>query len=140
MERTRMTFVMLLLAMLSACARAPVGGAPPALVGTEWQLVELGGAPVLAGVNVTLAFPESGRVAGLGSCNRFFGTYTLVQDRIAIGQLGSTRIACDGPVSTQEHRYLAALQKARQVRLEGNTLVLQLDGDATPLRFARSRP
>jgi len=136
----RMTFAWPLLAGLMACAQPPASGAPPALVGTEWRLEDLNGSAVLDRARATLAFPEAGRVAGSGSCNRFFGTYTLMQDRIAIGQLGSTRMACVGPVGEQEARYLAALQKAQGVRIEGRTLFIAVEGQARPLRFVRSQP
>lgn len=129
-----------LLAGLVACAMPPGPGAAPALVGTEWRLEDLGGSGVIDRVQATLAFPEAGRVAGFGSCNRFFGTYTLVQERIAFGQMGMTRMACMGAVGEQENRYLAALQKAQTVRVEGSTLLLTVEGQAKPLRFARVKP
>ena len=88
----------------------------------------------------TLAFPEPGRVAGNGSCNRFFGSYTLINDRIAFGQMGSTRMACMGAVAEQESRYMAALQKAQRVQMQGSTLLLSVEGQDKPLRFSRTKP
>ena len=90
---------------LSACAALP--GAPGSagasaaapLVGSEWRLEDLGGRGVLDRLQATLAFPEAGRVAGNSSCNRFFGSYTLMQDRVAFGQLGGTRMACPEPLA-----------------------------------------
>lgn len=128
---------------LVACAvpTAPgAPGAPPALVGTEWRLEDLGGSGVIDRVPATLAFPEPGRVAGFGSCNRFFGSYTLVQDRIAFGQMGMTRMACAGAVGEQETRFMAALQKAQRVRIEGGSLQLSVEGLDRPLRFSRLKP
>jgi heat shock protein HslJ len=109
-------------------------------VGTEWRLQELGGAPALPSLQATLAFPEAGRVAGFGSCNRFFGTYTLVQSKVAFGQMGMTRMACMGPAGEQETRYMAALQKAQSLRVDGSTLLIAVEGQDKPLRFARSKP
>jgi heat shock protein HslJ len=136
----RMALVLPLLAGLVACAMPTAPGAPPSLAGTEWRLEELGGARALENVQATLAFPEAGRVAGFSSCNRFFGTYTLVQDKIAFGQMGTTRMACMGPAGEQENRYMAALQKAKRVVVEGNAMLLHVDGQDKPLRFARSKP
>jgi heat shock protein HslJ len=96
-----------LLWSLTACAvpPAPAASAPP-LWGTTWQLEDLGGRGVLDRAQATLAFPEAGRVAGQGSCNRFFGSVTVDGSRIGFGQIGSTRMACVAAVNEQESRYL----------------------------------
>ncbi|WP_332743931.1 META domain-containing protein [Hydrogenophaga sp.] len=128
-----------LLLSLTACALpAPPGAAP--LVGSEWQLEDLGGRGVLDRVQATLAFPEAGRVAGSSSCNRFFGSYTLMQDRIALGQLGGTRMACAPAVDEQETRYLDALQKAQRLEVRGRTMLMHVQGLEKPLRFTRTKP
>ena len=124
---------------LSACAMPGAPAAAP-LVGSEWRLEDLAGAGVIDRAQATLAFPEPGRVAGNGSCNRFFGSYTLINDRIAFGQMGSTRMACAGAVAEQEGRYMAALQKAQRVQVQGSTLLLSVEGQDKPLRFSRTKP
>ena len=140
MSPLRIALLLPVFAGLVACTMPAAPGATPSLVGTEWRLQELGGAPALANVQATLAFPEAGRVAGFGSCNRFFGTYTLVQDKVAFGQMGMTRMACMGPAGEQETRYMAALQKAQTLRVDGSTLLIAVEGQDKPLRFARSKP
>lgn len=140
MSPIRIALLLPVFAGLVACAMPGGPGATPSLVGTEWRLQELGGAPALPGAQATLAFPEAGRVAGFGSCNRFFGTYTLVQEKVAFGQMGMTRMACMGPAGEQETRYMAALQKAQTLRVEGNALLIAVEGQDKPLRFARSKP
>ncbi|MGE0348134.1 META domain-containing protein [Hydrogenophaga sp.] len=127
------------LALLNACAM-PGAPTPAPLVGSEWQLEDLGGRGVLDRVQATLAFPEAGRVAGNGSCNRFFGTYTLMQDRISLGPMGGTRMACDEAVSDQEARYMAALQKAQRLEVQGTTMLMHVQGQDKPLRFTRTNP
>ncbi len=124
---------------LTACA---LPGAPSAvpLVGSEWRLEDLGGRGVLDRVQATLAFPEAGRVAGNSSCNRFFGSYTLMQDRIALGQLAGTRMACAPAVDEQEMRYLDALQKAQRLEVRGTTMLMHVQGLEKPMRFARTKP
>ncbi|MCV0439440.1 MAG: META domain-containing protein [Hydrogenophaga sp.] len=124
---------------LTACAM-PGAPAPAPLVGSEWRLEELGGRGVLDHVQATLAFPEAGRVAGNGSCNRFFGTYTLMQDRISLGQMGGTRMACAEAVSEQEARYMAALQKAQRLEVQGKTMLMHVQDQDKPLRFTRTKP
>ncbi|WP_297398743.1 META domain-containing protein [Hydrogenophaga sp.] len=127
------------LLVLSACA-LPGAPAPAPLVGSEWQLEDLGGRGVLDRVQATLAFPEAGRVAGNSSCNRFFGSYTLMQDRVAFGQLGGTRMACPEAVNDQEMRYLDALQKAQRLEVQGRTMLMHVQGLDKPLRFTRTKP
>lgn len=131
---------------LSACAALPgapgsVGASAAApLVGSEWRLEDLGGRGVLDRVQATLAFPEAGRVAGNSTCNRFFGSYTLMQDRVAFGQLGGTRMACPEPLADQEARYLDALQKAQRIEVQGKTMLVHVQGLEKPLRFTRTKP
>ena len=127
------------LILATACAM-PGAPATAPLVGSEWRLEDLGGAAVLDRVEATLGFPEAGRVAGNGSCNRFFGSYTLMSDRIAIGQMGATRMACAGPVGEQEARYLAALEKAERVEVQGRTMRVHVKGMDKPLRYTRTKP
>jgi len=124
---------------LTACALPGAPGAAP-LVGSEWRLEDLGGRGVLDRVQATLAFPEAGRVAGNSSCNRFFGSYTLMQDRIALGQLAGTRMACAPAVDEQETRYLDALQKAQRLEVRGTTMLMHVQGLEKPLRFTRTKP
>lgn len=124
---------------LTACALPGAPAAAP-LVGSEWRLEDMGGRGVLDRVQATLAFPEAGRVAGNSSCNRFFGSYTLMQDRIALSQLGGTRMACAPAVDEQETRYLDALQKAQRLEVQGTTMLMHVQGLDKPLRFLRTKP
>ncbi len=140
MSPIRIALLLPVFAGLVACTMPGAPGATPNLAGTEWRLQELAGAPALPEVQATLAFPEAGRVAGFSSCNRFFGTYTLVQDKVAFGQMGMTRMACMGPAGEQETRYMAALQKAQTLRVEGSALLIAVEGQDKPLRFVRSKP
>ena len=127
------------LVALTACAMPGAPAAAP-LVGSEWLLEDLGGRGVVDRVQATLAFPEAGRVAGNSSCNRFFGSYTLMQDRVAFGQLGGTRMVCAEAVNEQEARYLDALQKAQRLEVNGKTMLMHVQGLDKPLRFTRLKP
>ncbi|MDP2407354.1 MAG: META domain-containing protein [Hydrogenophaga sp.] len=122
---------------LAACAGQP---AAPSLTGTEWRLEALGDSAVMERSQATLAFPETGQVAGNGSCNRFFGSVRIAQGQIGFGQMGSTKMACLGPANEQETRYLAALQKAERYELQGRTLLIHVQGMAKPLRFVQTAP
>jgi putative lipoprotein len=121
-----------------------VGGAadsPPAeLWGTAWRLADMGGASVLDGAEATLEFPERGKIAGKGSCNRFFGTAEITGDGLKLGPLGATRMACPEPVMAQEGRYLKALAGAERYSVEGDVLQIYLEGTDRPLRFTPIAP
>ena len=123
-------------------ASAPeAAGAPISLAGTEWTLTDLAGTPALAGGKATLVFPEAGRVAGNGSCNRFTGAVTITGDAMKMGPLASTRMACvDESVSKQEDAYLKALGAATRYAYQDPNLQIYCDGYDKPLRFVRAAP
>lgn len=123
---------------LAACA-APLP-ITESLWGSSWQLQSLGSQAVPAQSSATLTFPETGQVAGNGSCNRFFGSVQVEHDRIRFSPLGSTKMACLGGAGEQEARYLALLQKAQRYEVLGNTLLIHAQGMDQPLRFSRSAP
>ena len=128
------------------------------LIGSEWLLEDLAGGRVLDNVQATIAFPEPGRVAGVGSCNRFNGPCTLGTIAVtggeggsrdsavsggatfSVGPLATTRKACVPAVGEQEQRYLAALQAAERIEIEGRTLRVYTKGAEKPLRYARITP
>jgi heat shock protein HslJ len=110
----------------SPAAPQPVALAP--LEGTSWRAEEIDGAGVVDGVQATLIFDAGQKVAGLASCNRYFGTYRQTDDTLEIKPGGSTRMACPLVVMDQETKFLTALGAVRKARREGDTLML-LDGD-----------
>ena len=90
-------------------------------------------------VRATLEFPERGRVAGSGSCNRFFGSAIVTGDSLQVGQIGTTRMACADSVAGQERRYLAALEGATRFALDGPSLLVYSSGLERPLRFTGAK-
>ncbi|MGH7516091.1 MAG: YbaY family lipoprotein [Gemmatimonadales bacterium] len=115
-------------------------GGTSGLSGTAWRLEDLGGAGVLDRAEATLEFPEVGRVAGSGSCNRFFGTVEISGESIKFGPLGSTRMACPEAVGMQERKYLKALEEAERFTLDEPMLLVYSNGMEKPLRFMRKEP
>jgi len=86
------------------------GGEPASLLqGAEWSVVEIGGAPLIAGSQVTLDFAPDGRVSGQASCNRFTSAYALSGEGLAISKAAGTRMMCDAALMDQERRFLDAL-------------------------------
>jgi len=106
------------------------------LLGTEWLLENLeGGSPDHG--RATLAFPETGKVSGNGSCNRFFGPAEIKGDAIRLGPLASTRMACAEEAMDQEAKYLEALQAAERFEWKDPYLLIHCKGHELPLRFRR---
>jgi heat shock protein HslJ len=119
-------------------ARKPVQSASPqqavSLNGTQWILDEIGGKPVIQNSKASLTFPEPGRAAGNGSCNRFMSPAEVSGDKIKIGPLAGTKMMCDAPASEQETAYLKALEGAQRFSEDGKLLIYVAGSDA-PLRF-----
>src|SRR6266478_6082329 len=133
--------VLLLSLLLLGCepAKKPVQSASQEqsvnLVGTHWFLEEIGGKPVIENSKATLTFPEGGRVAGSGSCNRFMGSAEVKSDTIKIGPLAGTKMMCDQPASDQEATYLRALEGAQKFAVKDGKLLIYVAGSDAPLRF-----
>lgn len=115
----------------------PAAIAPRELAGTSWRLVSLEGAGVLEKPEATLEFPEAGKVAGRGSCNRFFGTVEVSGGSIRFGPLAATKMSCGDAADAQERRYLQALQAAERIEWNGDLLRIDSPGVEQPLRFVR---
>lgn len=127
--------------ILTGCVQVNVKRAvpppPSSLVGTQWRLESLAGRPALDGVEATLEFPEAGRIAGNGSCNRFDGAATITGERMQMGAIAATRMACEPARMDQENRYLAALGAAERIAMDGARLVIHVSGLDQPLTFTR---
>ena len=107
------------------------------LAGSEWLLQRMHGHAVLHGVEATVSFSEAGKVTGNGSCNRFFGPAKVIGDRISIGPLGSTRMACPTEVMDQEGKYFPALQDAERFEWQDPYLLIYVKQTKEPLRFTK---
>jgi heat shock protein HslJ len=116
---------------------APESPIPFSLTGSEWLLEDLGGDGVIDAIQATLVFPEAGKVAGNGSCNRFFGPAKIMGDTIKLGPLASTRMACPEAVMNQESKYVEALQAAEHFESKDSHLLIYCKGREKPLRFTR---
>lgn len=101
----------------------------PDLEGSEWNLVELRGAALLPGTNITLSF-EEGNAGGFAGCNAYGGAYeTAGGGALSIGMIQMTLMACLEPegVMEQESAYLATLPEAASYRVAGDRLEI-VDG------------
>lgn len=103
----------------------PVSGAPlvfqmapaPRLEGITWEVTGFNNGRqavvgTLSGTKLTLSF-QDGAVQGHSGCNTFRGTFKRDENRLVIGPLAATRMACAGDsVMQQEREFLVALETA----------------------------
>lgn len=106
----------------------------PALEDTEWVLVQLDGAGLAEGTNITLAF-DGGQAGGFAGCNHYGGEYAAAAEGVlAIPEMAITAQGCLSPegVLEQEDLYVEALTSAAGYRLEGDRLeIANAQGDVT---------
>jgi len=131
----------LVVSALLACGCTIPGTADEStsLLGTSWLAEDIEQRGVIDMLQSTLTFETDVRVIGMGGCNAFFGSAKLSGEYLELGPLGSTRMACAESIMDQEFRFLAALEAARQYRLDPETDLLYFtneNGD-TILRFSR---
>jgi len=112
--------------------------------GVDWKLIRMvhngQDVPLIANSKVTAAFHAAGRVAGMASVNRYFGSYKASGDgRIEwpAPAVGATRMAGPPELMKQEALFLDALGKVSRARMEGARLVLTTDDGAIELTFER---
>ena len=91
-------------------------------------------------VQTTLAFDGEGRASGSGGCNRFTGSYTFDDGKLAFGPLAGTKMMCPEAVMDQEDRFHQALGAVDKVVLDGPFLLIYIEGSDAPLRFTRMEP
>lgn len=114
-------------------------GTPITLENTEWKLVSLPNTVVRQSEQQDrhLTLHSSNKtVDGSGGCNRFSGGYTLSGDRLTLGRMMSTMMACADPIAMNtETVFLRALPQVRRWRITGATLELLDDGGRSVATF-----
>ncbi len=122
----------LLLAGASLAEQQPTAS----LQGTEWKLLKLGkrGIPHQEGRrrDPYLVFDaHDGRVKGFAGCNHVQGDYELEGERLRIGTLASTRMACSTGFELETY-FLRTLEQVGGWRIDDGRLEL-LDGEGKRL-------
>jgi heat shock protein HslJ len=133
--------IALALAVACACEQKVAPVTPPVgLWNTTWRLEDLGGIGVIDNAEITLEFPEQGKAAGHGTCNRYFATVTATGGSIRFSGIGATRMACPEALANQETNYLKALESAESFVIEGTSLAIHSRDLPSPLLFSRTTP
>jgi putative lipoprotein len=129
----------LLLQRAGGAATAAAPATTPALDGPEWTLAALNGQPVVpsgGGHAPNLTFDTAaGRFHGSGGCNRISGGFQPVGDGgdLTIGQIISTKMACQNEGMPSEQDFLDALAKVDGYAVHGHEL--RLSGDSVEMTF-----
>ena len=79
------------------------------------------------------------RIAGFGGCNRFTGTYQQNGDRLIVGKMAMTFMACPEEMET-ERDFVGVLEQARSWKILGDHLELFDTGGSFLARFQARAP
>ena len=105
----------------------PVATAGLALEGPAWRLTSLSGQyhDALAAISrgVTARF-GTGHVAGFSGCNQYAGTYAVRGDRLTVGPLAGTMMACEEPAMKIENAFRGAFAGEVRYAIEEDRLTL----------------
>jgi heat shock protein HslJ len=138
MRRLGFALLVVLIAVAACGGRVRV----PRFAEHQWRLVELDGEPVRREGDERsprLMFRGDGRVSGFGGCNRLSGTYEARGDRLTLGPLATTKMAC-ADVMDIESAFLGALGRVRRWKLQSGRLALLADGSSPLAVFAEGGP
>jgi heat shock protein HslJ len=96
------------------------------LLGTNWQLETIGGAPVVGDRIATIYFEQFDHAYGDTGCNVFNAFYEVLDEgKIIFGIVTSTLMACEDDVMAQEFSYQAALYGAYAYELADEQLTIR---------------
>ena len=127
----------------AGCCR--VSEAPVVAAGLEsatWRATVLPGqtAPAEKGRNAVTVNFEAGRVHGFSGCNQFTGSYILEGEKLVLGMLGGTMMACPEPAMSVESLFLKSFSGSLNIFVAGNDLTLTPEKGGDALRFERQEP
>jgi heat shock protein HslJ len=106
------------------------------LLNTYWKLALINETEVAATDSVRaphLIFNSENRVSGSDGCNRLMGTYLLEGNKLNLGEIAGTKMACEENTE-QSAAFHAAMKNATTYTLHGDQMVLS---DASGIVIAR---
>jgi copper homeostasis protein (lipoprotein) len=108
------------------------------LRGTYWKLVRLSEMAMQAAEKQRephLIFANyEPRLSGSGGCNRLTGSFELEGDKLRLGRMAGTMMACPTGME-QEQRFLQSLEKVERYRITGSHLEMLDVAGAVIARF-----
>jgi heat shock protein HslJ len=95
------------------------------LATNEWQLSQIGGQPLAAGVKPPVIHFEVSSVRGFAGCNRFTAPVKeITPGEIDIGPAAATKMACPPEQMELEQKFLAQLEKVNRYSFVAGQLAL----------------
>ncbi len=82
------------------------------LAGAPWQVQSIYGQPLSEKTPMLTLQVSGSEISGRTPCNRYVGTATVIEGRLAFSELGATRLACPAEQRNVELRFLDALEIA----------------------------
>lgn len=108
--------------------------APLALAGSKWRLEVIEGTKIDKPADLTIE--ADGKISGNGGCNGFAGQAKIDGDKITIGDVAATMMACEQPLMDIEGRYFEAFRKVAAFRIENGQLIMSDSAGKELLRFS----
>ena len=127
-------------ALILMAALALPAAAAATIEGPTWRLTELRGyesARLPAGSQSVTAQFDRGRISCFSGCNHYFGSYTLRQERLVIGSLAGSMMACDPAAMALEGAVLRALAGTFRAVSTETSLSLRSEAGESILVFAK---
>jgi heat shock protein HslJ len=128
---TMVILVIMLLLSSAACGGTDSTGNDP-LENTSWMLMAYRKTRPIDGTIITATFKD-GQIRGSAGCNSYGGTYQVSGDKIRVGEIALTMMACMEPqgVMEQENVFMGFLSESQTYRLsDGRLVIFGLDGEA----------
>ena len=102
-------------------------GAAQSSLGGSWRLVNLNGAAIIPGTEITAVFGDGGRLSGSSGCGAYSAAYQLNGSSLSVGSLSGSGQVCDQPagIMQQEQLYQTVLASSSGYTLEGNQLTIR---------------
>ena len=75
-------------------------------MGTSWTVGTINGGNVVSIAPPTITFSTDRKVGGTTGCNQYSGLFSTDGNKITVGAMSSTEMACDGATTEQEAAFL----------------------------------
>ena len=125
-----------LLAVLTACGQ-PVGPGGSAAASPSGVYTSESGRDLVAGTVIRLDFTDDGRLVANAGCNTISGVVDTDGGELAVADLSTTEMGCDGARHAQDEWLAGFLGASPAWRLDGERLVLS--GEGAEVVFGREK-
>lgn len=88
------------------------------LAGTSWQVEDVAAGGVIDGSNLTLVFGDNGMINGSSGCNQYTGGFAVNGNKLDVGKVAATMMACAPALMDLEQKFLAVLNGAQEYSID----------------------